>query len=197
MGRFTVRGNARLVRVLRGLWPDRNPLRRGIDRAEAGIVALLLVVFMIGAPLAAITAGRAAQGAASGTQATQAVWRQVPAVLLAGPRASAYPLTQPRKARWTAPDGMSRTGEVLASVQARAGTTVMVWVDHSGRLTGPPLLRSQVAGWALSAEIFAPLVLALALLAAGALAHGALDQRRLAAWGTEWRSTGPRWTRHR
>ena len=44
------------VRVLRGLWPDRNPLRRTIDRAEAVVVAGLAVVFLAGVPLAAVSA---------------------------------------------------------------------------------------------------------------------------------------------
>ena len=34
----------------------RNPLRRGVDRMEAGIFAGLLVAFLIGAPLLAVAA---------------------------------------------------------------------------------------------------------------------------------------------
>ena len=45
------------VRTLRGLWPDRNPLRRTIDRAEAALVAGLAVAFLAGVPLAAVAAG--------------------------------------------------------------------------------------------------------------------------------------------
>ena len=45
------------VRAVRGLWPDRNPLRRTVDRAEAGVVAALAVAFLAGAPLAAVAAG--------------------------------------------------------------------------------------------------------------------------------------------
>jgi hypothetical protein len=39
------------------LWPDRNPLRRGCDRAEALISAGLVAAFVIGGPLAALAAG--------------------------------------------------------------------------------------------------------------------------------------------
>jgi hypothetical protein len=38
----------RPVRVARGLWPDRNPLRRTLDRVEAVIVALLAIAFLPG-----------------------------------------------------------------------------------------------------------------------------------------------------
>ena len=44
---------ARAIRVVRGLWPDRNPLRRTLDRIEGVIVGGLAVVFLAGAPLAA------------------------------------------------------------------------------------------------------------------------------------------------
>ena len=51
-------GRPRLtVRLARALGLDGNPLRRASDRAEAWIRAGLVVVFLIGAPLAAVTAG--------------------------------------------------------------------------------------------------------------------------------------------
>ena len=97
------------VRVVRGLWPDRNPLRRTIDRAEAVVVAGLAIVF----------------------------------------------------------------------------------------LAGPPLQPSLVSGQAMLAAIFAALVVAIIVVCAGLLAHVALDRRRLAGWGAQWRATGPQWTRQR
>jgi hypothetical protein len=49
---------------LREFWPDRNPLRRRSDRAEAVIVVALLAAFVMGGTLAALIAGRLAyQGA--------------------------------------------------------------------------------------------------------------------------------------
>jgi hypothetical protein len=40
-------------RVARGLWPGRNLLRRGSDRAETALAAGLLAVFGVAAPLVA------------------------------------------------------------------------------------------------------------------------------------------------
>lgn len=75
---------ARAARAVRGLWPDRNPLRRTIDRVEAVVAGGLVAAFMAGAPLAAVAAGHAAYSIGSRTaHAQQAAWRQVPAVLLA------------------------------------------------------------------------------------------------------------------
>jgi hypothetical protein len=83
---------ARAARAVRGLWPDRNPLRRTIDRVEAVVAGGLVAAFMAGAPLAAVAAGHAAYSIGSRTaHAQQAAWRQVSAVLLATAPAAGYP----------------------------------------------------------------------------------------------------------
>lgn len=185
-------------RLWRGLWPGRNPLRRVCDRVEAALAAGLLAAFLIGAPLLALFAGQWTYGTSVRAQhAALAARHLVAATLLAGATqtinccAMVQPMVQ---ARWTAPDGTRRTGRVHAPSGAWAGTTLRVWVDHSGRLTGLPLTDSQVAIRAIVAAVAAPTALAIALLGAGVLAHWALDRRRLAAWDAEWRETGPRWT---
>jgi hypothetical protein len=82
---------ARAVRAVRGLWPDNNPLRRTIDRAEAVVVAGLAAAFLAGVPLAAVAAGHYAYGYASRTAAAQrAACHQVPAKLLTAVPASGY-----------------------------------------------------------------------------------------------------------
>ena len=70
-------------RVWRGLWPDHNPVRRASDRAEAAIVAMLLAVFLIAAPLLAFAAGHwVYHSGLRAEQAQAAAWHVVPAVLL-------------------------------------------------------------------------------------------------------------------
>jgi hypothetical protein len=78
---------------------------------------------------------------------------------------------------------------------ATAGSTVMVWVDSSGQLTGLPLQRSQVLAQAVMAALLAPVMLGLLLGAVGLLVHGALGRRRMAAWDADWHATAPQWTR--
>jgi hypothetical protein len=53
----------RIGRLWRELRPDRNPLRRACDRAEAGLLAALLAAFLLAVSLAAIIAGVRAYGA--------------------------------------------------------------------------------------------------------------------------------------
>jgi hypothetical protein len=187
---------ARAVRAVRGLWPDRNPLRRSLDRVEAAIVGGLVVAFLAGAPLMAHAAGSLAYSASSrAAHAQQLDWHQVPAMLLAAPTSGAYGSTAP--ARWAAPDGTPRTGTVAAAPSAKAGNTVMVWEDVAGQLSGAPLRLYEVEARAVMASWLAVVGLGLTLLAIGGLAHGRLTRRRLAAWDADWQATEPRWTKRR
>jgi hypothetical protein len=186
------------ARATRGLWPDRNPLRRTIDRAEAAVVAGLAVAFLAGVPLTAAAAGHYAYSYASRTAAAQrAAWHRVPARLLTTAPASGYGDQATVPARWTAPDGRRRTGMVPAPVAAPAGGTVMIWTDEAGRLTLPPLQPSLIRGQAVLASLFASVVFGIIVVCTGLLVHVALDRRRLAAWDAKWRATGPQWTRQR
>jgi len=190
---------ARTMRVVRGLWPDRNPLRRRLDRVEGVVVGGLAVAFLAGAPLAAAVGGHLTYMYGARTAHTQqAAWHQVPAVLLATAPTTSYTGYLPQvRARWTGPDGARRTGAVPAQPGEPASSTVMVWTDAAGRLTGPPLQAQQVRGQAVLAAILAPIVLGEILLSAGQLAHFLLVRRRLAAWDAEWRAVSPQWTRQR
>jgi hypothetical protein len=184
--------------TVRGLWPDRNPLRRGVDRAEAAIAGALAVVFLAGAPLAAMVAGHLAHAAASRTAVAQRSWHKVRAVLLDGPTVAVggeYGATAP--ALWAGPGGARRTGTLWVAADAQAGSTVTVWIDAAGRLTSPPLHGPQVQGQAVTAAVLAPVSLGLLLAGAGLLAHGVLGRRRMAAWDADWQATGPQWTKHR
>ena len=113
----------RAARAVRGLCPDRNSLRRTVDRVEAIVAGALVAVFLAGAPLAAVTAGHAVCSVGARTaRAQQATWRQVPAVLLVTAPAAAYRQDQVIvPARWTAPDGTPHAGVVLAAPGTRAG----------------------------------------------------------------------------
>jgi|SRR5215472_2095340 len=187
---------ARAGRAVRGLWPDRNPLRRTLDRVEAAIVGGLAVAFLAGAPLVALLAGSLAYSASSrAVHAQQLGWHQVPAVILAAPTSGAYGFIA--LARWAAPDGTPRTGTVGVGPSAKAGSTVMVWEDAAGQLTGAPLRPYEIKARAVLTSSVAVVGLGLTLLAIGALAHSRLTRRRLAAWDADWEATEPQWTKRR
>jgi hypothetical protein len=196
MGRRAAAVAALARRAVRGLWPDRNPLRRTLDRVEGVAVGALAIAFLVGAPLAAVAAGHVAYRAGSRTaRAEQAAWHQVPAVLEGAAPGSGYGFQPFARARWAGPDGKRHTGVVPALPADQAGSTVMVWVDASGRLTGPPLPPSEVRTQAVLAAALAPVMAGFLVLGIGRLAHGVLGRRRLAAWEADWQATEPQWTR--
>ena len=116
---------------------DANPLRRGCDRAEAWVRLGLVLVFLIASPLAAIGLGHLTNDASvRAARAEAAAEFHIPAVLLHKvSRNSDDPLYATSelawaRARWTAPDGRQRVGEVPAAVGSRAGRPVMIWVNR-------------------------------------------------------------------
>jgi hypothetical protein len=185
-----------LARLARGLWPDRNPLRRATDRAEAAVVAGLLAAFLAGSPAAAIMAWHWVSDA--GLRAEQIAMYKVHATLLHDaphPIYSPYgPVIRPVPARWTAPDGSAQVGFVNAESATPAGTAVPIWISESGQPVGPPPRPGQETSRAALTAVAAFIGVGLTLLVSGLVALSAINRRRLAAWEADWRERGPRWT---
>jgi hypothetical protein len=188
------------VRRSRTLGWDRNPLRRRIDRAEAGMVAGLILMFLITAPVLTAAAVHWNRAAGIRQQHAEAAWRQVTATVAGS--APAQPDDFPgsdgtvwKPARWPAPDGQTRSGRVNVSPHAAAGSTVRVWVNRSGSLTGRPLRRVQLQGQIVITGMLTAAVLGLVLCLAGLAVRFLFSRRRLANWDKAWRAVGPRWTR--
>jgi hypothetical protein len=194
-----VRGWTRLVN---GLRPDHNPLRRPVDRLESMAVFLLVAVFLIATPLIALGVGRWAwDGGAATARAEQAAWHRVSAVVLEGvpkpqndPYGSVY-LTQV-PVRWIAA-GASHTGRVTTAAGVRTGATVTVWTDPSGAITNPPLGQAQIEHQAFFAGLIAVLGFSLLLGISALVIRRILQRRRMAAWDAEWGATGPLWSNYR
>jgi len=198
------RQGSRLARCARWLGLDRNPLRRGTDRIETAIRLAILVLLVTAVPAAAIAAGLwADQLASRHARADYASHHQVSAVLLTSapgtqaPGASSSRPVVPVLAVWVPPGLPERSGQVLAPEGAPKGSTVRIWVDASGAVTGAPADRSDVIADVCIAVLLTCIAAPAVLLGVAALARRALDRRRLAAWDAEWRSIGPRWTGHR
>jgi hypothetical protein len=194
----------RPARLARQMGLGRNPLRRRTDRIEALISAVLLALFLVGAPLLGTSLGRWVHQGGLSEQRAQQSWHQTPARLLAtAPPAPRYAFrlswrnAVPVRARWSGPGGQPRSGEVSAPPGSRAGQLVKVWVDGSGRVTGPPLRGAELTRRVAGAEVLAPLALGVVLLMVGFVVRWLLNRRRLRDWEVGWASIGPRWSRHR
>ena len=185
----------RLGRFVRGRRPDRNPLRRGSDRLETAVLAVLVIAFLVAAPFTALASGSWALARAHQAQlAERASSYQVSAVVLKlEPQESAYGNPQ-AQARWTAHDGRVVTGEISVPLYASVGATEQLWTTADGQPTSPPLEDSQVTGQADVAEALGVGALAVLLTVIGLVTRWTLDRRRMADWDAQWRATGPRWT---
>jgi len=194
-------GTCWLLRLLRGLRPDRNPLRRGSDRAETAVLAALLAAFLAATPFVAHDAGHwASVSATREAQAQRVRLTQVSATLMKNaPVWSGYGsgTGAVTEGRWRAPDGHIRTGDVFVTAGALAGGTMRIWVDRAGQLADPPLTRVQVSSRIQFAAGSAVAGLAALLAVAGWLTHRVLDRRRLAGWDADWLADGPRWSPRR
>jgi hypothetical protein len=188
--------------LARRMGMDANPLRRGCDRAEAWLRLGLVLVFLVASPLAAFGLGHLTNDASlRAARAEAANEHQVPAVLLHrvshnsnDPLYSTSELAW-AQARWTAPDGRRRVGEVPAAVGSRAGRQVPIWVDNAGQLVYPPIGQGQIASRVIAVVALTPAILAVILLGVGWLIRRLLDRRRLAGWATEWSAVEPLWTK--
>ncbi|MGD0705424.1 MAG: hypothetical protein ABSA02_36750 [Trebonia sp.] len=162
------------------------------------MLALLLLVFLVGAPLAALASGTWAHTATQRAELTQAASRhQVRAVVLTAAAAQmigSWDQASVVQARWTAPDGAVVQGQIPVPVGTRAGATVPVWTTRGGQLTSHPMSESQVASLTELGQLTGAAAVALLLTLVGLLARRSLDKRRMAGWDADWQATGPRWT---
>jgi hypothetical protein len=189
-------------RTVRGARLDRNPLRRGIDRAETCLLAGLFLALAAGAPFAARAASHASYAGALQTRQEQLATRhEVQAVLTsAAPTVSGYALTTSvlTEATWTSVMGVARSGEVPAEPGSPKGTAVTVWTDDSsGYPDEPPLTMAEAAGQADAAVVGSIAGIGLVYLAGAGAIAAVLNRRRMAAWDADWRATAPTWNRQR
>lgn len=189
-------------RCARWLGLDHNPLRRPADRVEAWLKLLMLALILTAVPVIAIGCGLVANQVL--THQAEAQWRSdylVSAVLTERASTSTIDPYMPDPetvvpARWTAPDGATRIGQILAPAGTPAGRTVPLWVNAAGTTVDPPPAHDNVAIGAALIGVITGLMLILLLMGLRAAARRALDRQRLEAWDSEWQSTGPLWSDH-
>lgn len=169
-----------LLRLARSLRPGRNPLARGVYRAEGTIVLLFALLALV---------ARSAQQAGARHETVAVLTEDAP-VTADGTVPEMAGVTSKVEACWRLPDGTARTGRVAVAVGLETGAEVPVWLDSSGTPTGPPVSRTDAAvagalvamgGWFTAAGL-------LTLLGWGL--HRAFDRRRYRAWDFEWAAEG-------
>jgi hypothetical protein len=193
-------GVGRARRLLWRIWPDRNPLRRGADRAERALLVILFALFAAGIPAAALAVAHwAGLGATQAAKVAAAAQRPVTAHLLhaapppAGPaNPSAYLVSEP--AWWADAEGVRHIDTVLVAAGTKAGTVLHEWTDAAGGLTSTRIDPGQLSSGAVLAAVGTGLLLVAMLVVIILVIRRHLDRRRLADWEDGWTSVGPEWT---
>jgi hypothetical protein len=172
-----------------------NPLRRPSDRFEWWFRRCLMILLVLGLPVAAYSAGMTAYEASMSTVRAQVAQRhEVTARLTADVPRDNNVAKQPARVRWTDAGGVVRSGAALVKPGTSKGTAVRVWVDRDGTVTSPPAstLSARTTGCVMGGA------------AAFGMAFGSyglwmgtrllLDRRRYARWDAEWERAEPLWS---
>jgi hypothetical protein len=199
---MTAPGGGVIRRSLRRFTLGSGPLKRRSDRVQVLGRWAVVVAFLVSPPLAVATTAATAthlhevadQEAAERTR-TSAVLIETAALPTPDPigNGDSSGWRVPARAIWTTPGGTSREGTVPAPPRTPAGSSVRVWVDREGDLTGPPLDRSGVDG---TAAAMGALPLIGVPVAAWALYAGLacwLDAHRERRWAEGWAAVEPDW----
>jgi hypothetical protein len=161
------------------------PARHGSDPRETAVFGTLMTAFLGGSPFVAYAAGRWVSVRLSRkAEDQQASLRQVPATVLdAAPRRGRHGgrAVRDMPAQWRAPDGQLRTGQVPVPGGTTAGSTIRVWVNQAGDLTGPPMPARRIANRTELAQGLAAALFAVGLGTIGRQAGRNLDRRRITA----------------
>ncbi|WKX14021.1 hypothetical protein [Streptomyces sp. NL15-2K] len=172
-----------------------NPLRRTSDRFESWFRGLLMLVLVLGLPVAALSAGTTAYESSMRTVQAQSADRQeVTARLTSNVKGVTTDGKQQAQVRWTDDNGTVRTGTTLVKSGTPKGATVRVWVDRDGGLTSPPMseLNATTTGW--FAGGMAAIGVGAGFYAARTGMRHVLDRRRYAQWDAEWDLVEPLWS---
>lgn len=196
------------MRAISGLWRwRRNPLRRGTDLAEAWVALGALLLILVAGPVIGFLVGGVAQDALQRSVREQREARRlVTATVIrkldrspldADPESSTGRSVRSRVfADWTAPDGTSHQGPVMANLQSpHRGDHFTMWTDPHGRIVPRPLDSATAATHAVLAGFGAALLTAGLVEGGRRLAVWRMVRRRYARWDQAWDRAGPDWGR--
>jgi hypothetical protein len=187
------------VRCARRYRLDHNPLRRRSDRVEAlAVLGTMLILLACLWPAFAV-AGTVYREGAAREQSEPEVRRSVMALVLQDAvrtttiTAQGTVVEVKAKVRWQAPDGRERVAVRTVPADARAGSTLRMWVDEAGDPVPAPRQHAQTVADAAVAGFGVMAVAAGLLFVALTVVRWLLDRRRYADWDTEWTVAEQRW----
>jgi hypothetical protein len=182
----------RVLGLVRLLVPGGNPMCRGVDRAEAMSVLLLVLLGVALVPIM-LMAGSLTYGSIMATAEAQARSRhQVVATLVEDAQDADGNGNGRALARWATPSGL-RTGRVPTTQGQNAGDHVRTWLDEHGRPVVAPASSEDATLGAALVVLTGWLTAASVLYLVHTGVKRVLDRRRYREWGQEWARVEPRW----
>ncbi len=177
---------------------DANPLHRGVDRAEAVVMTMLIAGFVVAWVVAAIFTGRwADQETLAAEHAERGVHPVWATQLESGAQAASMTELNVAwvPAEWKLPGGREGRGQIPVALNSRAGQRTMIFVDPQGQEVRPPLdsadVHYQVAFTVFSITMAFGILFGLAYAGVRLL----FNRRRMACWQRDWDAVGPTWSR--
>jgi hypothetical protein len=186
-------------RLLRRFGLGAGPLKRGSDRLQVLARVLLVITLLTAVPiaLAVVTAAHSQGQAVAAAEAADR--HQVTAMLLddaalPADAGIADPGTMTATVSWTGPSGNARKGVVAVPREARAGSTVTIWIGRDGDVARRPASPSDVAAEATGLGLVILMAISLVATLAYLAFRKLLDRSRLRRWAAEWAVVEPVWT---
>jgi hypothetical protein len=177
---------------------DTNPLLRGVDRAEAVAMTVLIAGFVVAWVMVAILAGRWADHETLAAEHAERGVHPVWATQLESGAQAASPTELNVAwvpAKWNLPGGREGHGEVAVALNSRAGQQTMIFINPQGQEVRPPLTSADVH----DQVAFTVFSVTMGFGVAFAIAYGCVrtlfNRRRLAGWQRDWDAVGPTWSR--
>ena len=177
------------------------PLKRSTDRAQVLARLLLVLAVLTAVPVALAVATATGSSVRTLAESQAASRHQVEATLLErpAPPAATEPdrvvLTTTVEATYLDATGVTRHGGVRAPVGANVGSTVAVWIDHSGAVATAPMDDSQVVGQAVLAGLITFTGITITALLGYIALRGLLERSRMRRWAEGWATVEPVWSR--
>lgn len=195
------------MRAMRGVWGRRhNPLWRRTDRIEAWVALAAAVLIVLGATSVGWLTGRAAHGALLTTVRIQHQQRHLEWVtvdrLISRTPLDPDPETSSQRdahrrvlARWTAPDGTARLGQLAAPRPVEPGERFRIWTDGRGRVVPRPMDADTAATHAVLAGLGTAAGIGMMIEGARRMVVWQLVVHRFRRWDEEWERAGQDWGR--
>lgn len=176
------------VRVWRTMLWRRNPLMRGSDRLESGLMVLAVVLVLFAIPVAAAVGSTVFVSTSATAQQQAATRHQTTAVVAGDEPASGFSVNPPpaTKVHWTV-NGAVHEGTVTLR-GAKAGDQMTIWTDDTGNQTSPPMSGAQAISEAVGTAFLCWSLVGGAMLLLMAVLRRLLNRHRYAQWGREWQT---------